>query len=320
MRIRTVEDVEQLRRGATAWAVLGAWAEHGLLDALASGPRTLDELPAHPHGLACTAPLLAHLGILDRDGDRWALSRYGAHLVQERSLPTGASRVLGNLSRIGHALLGGGPVPGPDGAPEHTVVGVRPDDPEATRGFLEMLYQGSARTAEETARWVAPRLSPGASVLDLGGGHGRYGMALVERGLCVTLFDLPLVVDLAQERHGDALSYVAGDFRTDDLGGPWDAVLMSNIAHGLSERENRALLGRLRAAVAVGGSLVVKDMFLDDLGTGPAVAAYFGVTMLQYTEGGRSYGAAEYAAWAAEAGFDRCAMVVTAAFTLLVLS
>jgi hypothetical protein len=178
---------------------------------------------------------------------------------------------------------------------------VREDDPDRTRAFLDMLHRRSADDAEEVASRLAVRLPRGAHVLDLGGGHGRYARALVDRGLRATLFDRPLCIDIARERHGDAVGYVAGDFHQDALGGPYDGVVLSNIVHCLGPDENRALLRRVAAACAGGACVMVKDMLLHDGGYHPDEAAAFALTMLLFTRQGRTYSVAELAALASEA-------------------
>ncbi|MBC7172831.1 MAG: methyltransferase domain-containing protein, partial [Polyangiaceae bacterium] len=175
----------------------------------------------------------------------------------------------------------------------------------------------SAESAEDVARWLAPRLAPSAHVLDVGGGHGRYSEALVHKGLRATLFDMPLVVELARERHGDALAYREGDYLRDDFGGPYDAALLSNIVHGESHADNADITRRLFAALAPGGTIVFKDMFIDEQGNGPDLAVSFGTTMLYYTANGRSYTLGDVAAWCRAAGFEAPECVSVDGFSLV---
>lgn len=95
---------------------------------------------------------------------------------------------------------------------------------------------------------------------------------------------------------------MAGDFGADDLGGPYDLAFLSNVVHGCSPGEVAALLERLRAAVPT-GLVAIKDMFLDGRGELTEVAACFGLTMLCYSEGGRSYGLDEIRGLCEGAGF-----------------
>jgi hypothetical protein len=291
MRIRSNDDLDVLRRSAQAYAVVATWCGAGLFAALSDGEmHDVTTLPGDPRALARSLPILCSLGLVVVDGPRVALTRTGRDLLVAGELSLdGAAAVLGDLSRLDAVARHGGPVRNSDGTSRSTKIGVVPDDPAATAAFMDMLYRRSAASADEVARTLAPRLRPGARVLDLGGGHGRYGAALQQRGCQVTLFDYPVCTQLARQRYGDTLSYLAGDFFDDPLGGPYDAIFLSNIVHGLDESQCGRLLTRLREVLVPGGLLAVKDMFLGEHGADPDEAAYFGLTMLMYTDGGKSY-------------------------------
>lgn len=217
---------------------------------------------------------------------------------------------LRDLTRLVDVLRAGGPVRDDHGVSRATVGGVRPDDPEGSRAFLDMLYRGSERMALETFQWTRHLLPDGAAhVLDLGGGHGRYARTFADAGHRATLADLPMVVEIARDRHGEHLEYIEGNFLQKlDLGGPYDLVLLSNIVHGQSAQENAALVARLAEILRPGGVLVLKDMFLDDRERYPARAVFFGLTMLFYTEQGRSYSLSEAAGWFRAAGLEAVAV------------
>ncbi|HEU5055143.1 MAG TPA: methyltransferase [Kofleriaceae bacterium] len=309
MRVSSEQDLDQLYRAVQAWAVISAWAGGGQLEALADGaPRRLDSLPGDPRALAVTAPILVHVGLLVMDGGgRCALSGAGRELLEQGVLAGASAEArLGDLSRLDAVLREGGPARGPDGTSRVTEGGVREEDREGARRFLAMLFRRSERGSREVVRWLAPRLADGARILDLGGGHGRYADELTAAGFRVELFDRPLVVDIARERHGDRLDYRAGDFLADELGGPFDAVLLSNIVHGLGEGELAPLFARVAGALGRGGLIVLKDMFVDDHGADPAEAIFFGLQMLLYTRQGRTYSVADMRRLLAGAGFPSC--------------
>lgn len=297
-------DLERLGRAWQAFAVLLAWDRAGLLDALDDGrPRDAADIGMDPRALAVTGPILASLGVLSRHerdgGEAWSLSATARELRRSGGLRLALYQQRADVfAALPDALRRGGPVL-PD--TDRFRGGVASDDPHAAKQFLDMLYARSALPAETTADAVARRLR-GGRALDLGGGHGRYAVALADRGFSVTLYDQANGVAVARERHGDRLAYVAGDFMTDDLGGPWDVILASNIVHSLSEADGRALVARLVAATAPGGLIVLKDLFLHDSADGPDAAALFGLVMFAMTRGGRSYRAGEAMAWLRGAG------------------
>jgi SAM-dependent methyltransferase len=190
-----------------------------------------------------------------------------------------------------------------------TDIGVVEDDPEGVKEFMDMLYRRSDVPAIHSAACLADWLEPGAKVLDLGGGHGRYAKAFVDVGFTATLFDKGICVDIARERHGDEFAVIAGDFHTDDLGGPYDAIFLSNIVHGLDEVANQALIERLADALAPGGRLVVKDFFAEGSGLQPEGAVVFGMVMLMFTQGGRTYTVGEMQDMLALAGLSPAEVV-----------
>lgn len=305
-KIRSEEDLFSMKRSAGGLAVLDAWIAIGALHALADGPKPLTALPGDHRALELTAPILAHLGLLVGNGHRWALSRSARELIGRGVLHPGweVSGTLGDLSRLRAVIKNGGPVCDPDGNPRQTMGGVVPDNKEKTAEFMSLLWRLSDQTCTELLEWTAPRLKPGAKMLDLGGGHGRVALEFAKAGFSATLFDQAVCVDIARQRYGSKLNYIAGDFHVDALGGPYDVALLSNIVHGESLEANALLLRRLRAHLRPEGLLVVKDLFIDDLGDNPERAVFFGLLMLCYTRAGQSYQLGSYLQLLDETGFS----------------
>jgi hypothetical protein len=288
-------DFDTLRRHASAWAVIIAWAKHGLFEVLASGePISADDLSANGDAIRNTAPILAHLGILIRhpqpDGTvAWALSHTARELMASGAFPTAqAWSGFDDLTRLHSVLEHGGPIRDREGRTKVTSGGVVRTDEQRTREFMDMLFRRSADSATELARVLLPWV-PSGRALDLGGGHGRYGHEIAKNGLKVTLFDREICCSIANERYGGEIDTIPGDFMVDDLGGPYHLIVMSNIVHGLGPEELDTLLPRLRAKLIPGGVLAIKDMFLDHTMARPESAAMFGLTMLLYTSAGRSH-------------------------------
>jgi len=318
--IQSERDVEELLRGAKALAVLTAWNELGLFRALTDGPKALEALPAERRALEITVPVLQHLGLVHREGDRIRLSSTGRRLLEAGELPTARNfEFLRDQARMAEVLEKGGPVAAEEGGDKATEGGVLRHDPEGSARFLDMLFARSAESAAQCLESLAPLLSARARILDLGGGHGRYARTFADAGHEATLFDLPPVVDYARRRHGDALRYIGGDFRDPevDFGGPYDLIFLSNIVHGGADATNRDLLRRLADALAPDGYLVLKDMFIDEHGQDPENAVFFGLTMLFYTRAGRSHTTSRTRAWLREAGLSEPELVVREGFQLL---
>jgi hypothetical protein len=99
------------------------------------------------------------------------------------------------------------------------------------------------------------------------------------------------------------VALLPGDFNKDELGGPYDVALMSDILHYQDISTNAALVKRVWAHLVPHGRLVIKDRFLNEKGTGPAWTTAFAVHILVNTEHGDCYKTADAIRWMGEAGF-----------------
>jgi hypothetical protein len=192
------------------------------------------------------------------------------------------------------------------------------------RPVYEWLEAEGARSAAFQAwtRWIASVAAPeivkrvplpaGASrLIDIGGGHGRYAAAFcrAHAGLSAVVFDLPTALQSAEDLLRDAdldgrIQLQAGDFLADQLGSRFDVALLINIVHGLSEDDNRRLIGRVAGALSPGGVIVIAEQFAGRA-PGPAVHAIQRLLDLNYhlALGGRTYRFADASRWLTEAGF-----------------
>ncbi|HEX5544343.1 MAG TPA: class I SAM-dependent methyltransferase, partial [Nitrospira sp.] len=94
-----------------------------------------------------------------------------------------------------------------------------------------------------------------------------------------------------------------GDFNRDQLGGPYDVVLMSDILHYQTFQMNQDLVKKVFGSLAPGGRLIVKDRFLDEAGTGPAWTTAFTIHILVNTQHGSCYKCSDAMQWLTKAGF-----------------
>jgi cyclopropane fatty-acyl-phospholipid synthase-like methyltransferase len=159
------------------------------------------------------------------------------------------------------------------------------------------------------------------TMLDLGGGPGTNAMAMAERGVKATIFDLPETIPISKRiarRNGiKGLSYISGDFHKDDIGRGYDLILISQIFHSLSIKENIALLKKSRAALNHGGRVVVQEFPINEARTAPPNSAVFSVNMLTGTESGRCYTPNEIKQWLKDTGFNKIAVKNTPETVLL---
>ena len=102
---------------------------------------------------------------------------------------------------------------------------------------------------------IAAALPPGAAVLELGSGTGADARYLAGLGLAVQPSDGAVSFVAAMRQEGLAARHI--DVLTDDLGGPWDAVVAFAMLLHLTPDELGAVLDRISLAVRPGGMLAL---------------------------------------------------------------
>lgn len=112
------------------------------------------------------------------------------------------------------------------------------------------------RTVAEIAGM--PDFASAGKMVDLGGGHGLYAIALsaLNPGLDAYIFDLPHITALAEryirKYHAARVFTIPGDFFSDDIGGQYDLILSSSNPSGKSA----VLLSKIADAMNEGGLFV----------------------------------------------------------------
>lgn len=126
--------------------------------------------------------------------------------------------------------------------------------------LLAMAENALAGRLQRTIREVIamPEFATAERMLDLGGGHGLYAVALAAQNprLSAYVFDLahiaPLAGDTIRKYHAARVSTLPGNFFNDDLGSGYDLIFSSSNPSGKST----ALLPRIAAALNSGGLFV----------------------------------------------------------------
>lgn len=280
---------------------LAAAVELGVPEAL---PGTVPELSAR---LGLPEPsarrllrALGELGVVERVGDKWALTAKGIFLQGGHELSLGnAAReysgiMLDRWKHLSEALRQGAFWSPPDFFAE-----------AATDPNLRVLHH---RTLAAYARHdygpVAEAIDVDrhATIIDAGGGHGVLVRKLLERSprLNAILLDRAEVLEHADVRSETSarLRKVAADFFA-----PWpvegDAVVLTRILHDWSDETALLVLRHARRALRPGGRLYIAEMVLED-------EAYSGglcdLHLLAVT-GGQERTRREYEKLVTEAGF-----------------
>ncbi|MFI6601383.1 methyltransferase [Nonomuraea sp. NPDC050536] len=192
-----------------------------------------------------------------------------------------------------------------DGSPEVPFYTLTEGDPALSRSFQAWTAAVARRQGPATARAI-PVHRDARHVLDLGGSHTAYSMALLERHplLRSTVIDLPTA--LASARPHPRITLRTGSFLEEDLGEGYDVALLFNVIHGLDDAELAGLLGRVAQALNPGGMLVIGDQFRGAM-PGRASRTLLNLLDLNYLIAGgwgiRSY--REVARLVGDAGFSR---------------
>lgn len=150
------------------------------------------------------------------------------------------------------------------------------------------------------------------TMLDLGGGPGTNAMAMAKKGVKATIFDMPATITIARKvarrEGGKGISFISGDFHKDSIGSGYDLILLSQIFHAFSIKENIALLKKCMTALNPGGRVVVQEFPINETRTAPPHSAIFSVNMLVGTPNGRCYTTKEIKKWLSGTGFKKIAV------------
>lgn len=280
----------------------------GVFEALADGPYTAAEVAdrcgTHPQATDRLLSALAGAGYLRRVkygfglapvARRWLLKGSAHSLYDAILLQFVDARLIEQTERF---------VRTGEAAHLHEALGADEWDV-----YQRGMRSGANIAAAELARRLP--VPPGArDLLDIGGSHGQYSVALCRRhpDLRAVVLDLPQAVAaaapiLAREGMGDRVKHWAADAREADLGErSYDVILIFNLIHHFQADANRDLFVRCARALRPGGMLAVGDMIRPD-GPGASgqldalVDLYFAVTS---AAGSYTYG--EVSGWQAQAG------------------
>lgn len=184
------------------------------------------------------------------------------------------------------------------------------DDPERRELFTYAMHERSESRAKQVAAHVAKQ--PVGRLLDLGSGPGSYSAEILKRDKKATgtLLDRESALKTGRKIWGKSsvwqrIETRPGDLFDTDYGNGFDTILFSNILHIYNPDENAALLEKMNHALNPGGRVVLLDYFLNDARTKPHHASMFSLTMLLFTETGKTYTWKETETLLRSAGFHK---------------
>ena len=311
----TVERIMDVTRGYRGACVLFAAADLDIFSILDEVPATAQalatKLGADARATTILLDALSAMGLLVKEDGKYSLGPGVAELLTEG----GAGNVLGMVRHRANCLrwwvqLGQVVKSGKPAERQPSLRGAGADQ----AAFIGAMHNFS----EPVAAQVVGELGPlnFRHLLDIGGASGTWTIAFLRAvgEARATIFDLPEVIPLAK-RHiaeaglGERVTFVGGDFYTDDLPGGADFAWLGAIAHQNSREQNRQLFAKIYAALDNDGVVVLRDVVMNPSRTKPEAGAMFAINMLVATEGGGTYTFDEFKSDLVDAGFGEVVLL-----------
>jgi hypothetical protein len=297
--------------------IVQAAVELGLFDCLAecqlNASRIAAKLGMDPAATELMLDALVALTLLEKKGDSYALSTAAKTYLVSASPQSLCGMIRFEASRwddwarLADAVRSGKPVRAPNMYQE------KPEETATFIGAMDSLVKarGDAEVLAKVLDWQGI-----TRLLDIGSGPATYPIQLCRQWprLRVTVFDLPGTLALTRRYVREAgleerFALVAGDYRTDEIPGHYEAIFLSNIIHGEGSEHNAKLVAKLAGILEPGGRMIIKDHILDASRARPPVGAIFSLLMLLTTESGRCYSFAEVAGWLEGAGLKHVTQI-----------
>ncbi len=137
--------------------------------------------------------------------------------------------------------------------------------------YQKAMEAAASATSKEAVRKIP--VPPGAKrMLDIGGSHGLYSVALCKKynGLSSVILDLPAAVEKAKpilEKYnmGSTVAHKAGNILLEDLGKEqYDCILMASVAHHFTNEENLVVAQKAFKALKPGGFYTIVEILRRD--------------------------------------------------------
>lgn len=288
-----------LKLGSAFWAnkILLTAAELDLFSKLSTGPKRVQDLIQSEgwsvRGLTILLDALAAMGLIFKTEQGYYSK---AEPVQDWLTNEGNDSVLPMLLHMAHLWKSWSDLP-------EIVRGEKVLYGAGTHAWSEKEIDAFIGAMDVVARNIADNLVGDfedlhkfVRLLDLGGGPGTYTAAFLNKNpkLTATLFDRPNVIAIAKKRLREKglinrTQFVEGDYNVDPLPVGHDLVWASATIHSNNRDQNQELFKKIHGCLSPGGTVLLRDHFLDKTRTSPLEGAIFAVNMLAVTQGGNCY-------------------------------
>ncbi len=265
---------------------------------------------ADPRGTRMLCDYLTVLGFLEKNGERYSLTKDSATFLVRNSPAYAGSAAEFLLSphltkafdRVADAVRNGGTVQGEGGsmAPEH------PMWLSFARGMGAMMMP----SAQTLAGLIPLDSSRDTKVLDISASHGIWGIAFAQRNprAKIVALDWAPVLKVARENAArmsvaDRFSTLDGSAFDLDFGHDYDLVLLPNFLHHFDPPTCVKLLQKVHASLRADGRVVIVEFVPNPDRVSPPETATFSLVMLVSTERGDAYTFAEIEQMLTQADF-----------------
>jgi O-methyltransferase domain/Dimerisation domain len=318
--------LSQLLRGSLVTQLIHVAAALGVADLLSAGPKSSRDLAiavnANPEALYRVLRALASLGIFtETDPGIFSMTPLAEPLRSDVSGSLRGSAILYGASwwwracgELIHSVRTGQPAF--DHVHGQALFSYLDSARDAAAIFND--HQSNMTQQDAAAVVAAYDFTHYATVIDVGGGHGVLGAAIL--GACqqtsVVVFDQPAVIATAP-RHApeggvERLRYVAGDFFESVPTGGY-AYVLKDIVHDWGDQEATKILGNCRLAMSQAPEIEARLLVVEKVippGNGAFPGKLTDITMLLVTNG-RERTANEYQTLLAKAGFTLTRVIPT---------
>jgi len=288
---------------------LMAGVHFGVFDKLASGPKSAEEVArdagAETHGMKLLLDALVTCGYLRERQGRYGNSALGAAWLRSDAAHTLVNFVRYNydqwnwMSQLEEFIERG----------EARDIHQKLSEPEWRRYMLGLRDIAGLSAEELVERLDLP--APPRSLLDVGGGHCEYVIALCRRypALTATVVDLEPAARVGREQVAKAglaerVTFRIGRLEQAGFGSGHDLAFIFNVIHHLDEPTARAALRRIGESLSPQGTAVVWESFREERERqrhdqlGALLALFFGVASAR-----QAYTFEQVSEWARAAGF-----------------
>ena len=303
------EAILKLARQFMENRILLSAAEMNLFTFLDGMPSTAKDLSrtlnADLRGLTILLDALAAMGLLSKKEDMYLSAPDAASFLTDKS-PRSVLPMILHAAHLWESWSDLTPIVKGAGLTETPASSAH--DADELSAFIGAMHVVGTLLAQKIVTAIQPGTA--RNLIDVGGASGTYTIAFLKATpeMKATLFDMPVVIQIARERLAeegmlDRVRLVAGDFYEDELPCGHDLALLSAIIHQNSPRRNVELFQKVLRAMVPGGRIIIRDHVMDPGRTEPKDGAIFAVNMLVNTEGGSTYTFDEIRNWLEEAGF-----------------